>query len=98
MAVKLNMNNLYELKTKMRTETAHYVYSIEAWSVGMYRLVRSKKNEYPWSEKSEYVKIPEIYRGYFTIMMMMMIKLNFCLMWLLLVPRLYTTMEQFTDL
>lgn len=65
MTVKLNMNNLYELKTFKQTETAHYAYSVEAWSIGMYRLIRSRKNEYPWSEKPEYVKMPEIYRGYF---------------------------------
>ena len=65
MAIKLNMNNLYELQTKMRTETAHYIYSVEPWSIGVYRLLRSKKNEYPWGGKPEYVIMPGIYRGYF---------------------------------
>lgn len=65
MAVKLNMNNLYELKTKKWTGTANYFYSVEAWSVGVFRLLRSKKIDYYTGKEIEYVKMPEIYRGYF---------------------------------
>lgn len=65
MAIKLNMNNLYELKTKKQTETAHYVYSVEAWKIGVYRLLRSKKTDYYMGREIEYVKMPKIYRGYF---------------------------------
>ena len=65
MTVKLNTNNLYELKTKMRTETAHYIYSVEPWSISVYRLLRRKKLDSSINTKAEYVKMPEIYRGYF---------------------------------
>lgn len=65
MAVKLNNQNLHELKTKKITETAKYIYEIEAWSIGVYRLLRSNKDALDPRAKFEYVKMPEIYRGYF---------------------------------
>lgn len=65
MAVKLNNQNLYELKEKKRTETANYIYEVEPWGVGVYRLLKKKKNAGTSSAHFEYEKMPEIYRGYF---------------------------------
>mgnify|MGYP007054410312 CR=1 FL=1 len=65
MAVKLNNQNLYELREVKKTETANYIYGIEAWNIGVYRLLRRKKNANMSSANCEYVKMPEIYRAYF---------------------------------
>lgn len=62
--VKLNVVNLYELKNRYRTETANYIYMIEPLEVDIYRLVRRSKAANK-TAKSETVKMPEIYRGYF---------------------------------
>lgn len=59
--VKLNITNLYELKNLYRTETAHYVYVAQPKGIGVYCLLRRKKNE----SGSEIVRMPEIYRGFF---------------------------------
>lgn len=62
--VKLNSNNLFELKNFYRTETAHYVYTVEPYRIGTYRLLRREKLT-PENAIIEDVKMPEIYRGYF---------------------------------
>lgn len=62
--IKLNSNNLYELKNFYRTETAHYIYMVEPLGVDVYRLLRRNKKA-DENEKNEAVKMPEIYRGYF---------------------------------
>lgn len=59
--VKLNINNLYELRNLYRTETAHYVYVAQPQGIGVYRLLRRRKKE----SVVEIVKMPEIYRGFF---------------------------------
>lgn len=65
MAVRLNNKNLYELKTKMNTETAKYIYEIESWGIGDYRVLRRSKKEIYSRGRFEFVKMPKIYRGYF---------------------------------
>lgn len=62
--VKLNVVNLHELKNRYRTETANYIYMVEPLGVNIYRLVRRSKTANK-TAKSEAVKMPEIYRGYF---------------------------------
>ena len=62
--VRLNVVNLYELKTFYRTETANYIYTIEPLGVDIYRLIRRGKAAGK-TTKNEVVKMPEIYRGYF---------------------------------
>lgn len=59
--VKLNVTNLYELKSLYRTETAHYVYVAQPQGIGVYRLLRRRKKE----SGAEIVRMPEIYRGFF---------------------------------
>ena len=59
--VKLNITNLYELKSLYRTETAHYVYTAQPQGIGVYRLLRRRKKE----SGAEVVRMPEIYRGFF---------------------------------
>ena len=60
--VKLNSNNLYELKNFYRTETAHYIYMVEPLGVDIYRLIRRSKAA-DKTAKNEAVKMPEIYSG-----------------------------------
>lgn len=62
--VKLSVTNLYELKNRYKTETANYIYMVEPLGVNIYRLVRRGKAA-DKTAKSEAVKMPEIYRGYF---------------------------------
>ena len=62
--VKLNVNNLYELKKFYKTETANYIYMIEPLGVNIYRLLRRNKAA-DKTAKNEAVKMPKIYRGYF---------------------------------
>ena len=52
--VKLNINNLYELRNLYRTETAHYVYVAQPQGIGVYRLLRRRKKE----SVVEIVKMP----------------------------------------
>lgn len=59
--VKLNITNLYELKSLYRTETANYIYVAQPQGIGVYRLLRRRKKE----SVAEIVKMPEIYRGFF---------------------------------
>ena len=59
--VKLNINNLYELRNLYRTETANYIYVAQPQGIGVYRLLRRRKKE----SVVEIVKMPEIYRGFF---------------------------------
>ena len=62
--VKLNIANLYELKTFYRTETANYIYMVEPLGVDIYRLIKRSKTA-DKTTKNEVVKMPEVYRGYF---------------------------------
>ena len=41
--VKLNITNLYELKSLYRTETANYIYVAQPQGIGVYRLLRRRK-------------------------------------------------------
>lgn len=62
--VKLNVVNLYELKNHYRTETANYIYVAKPYGIGVYQLLRKNK-KMPKDSKSEIIRMPEIYRGFF---------------------------------
>lgn len=62
--VKLNIGNLSELKLRYSTKTTNYIYVVEPYGIGVYRLFQRKITE-PGSGTVKAVKMPEIYRGYF---------------------------------
>ena len=62
--VKLNVVNLYELKNHYKTETTNYIYVAKPYGIGVYQLLRKGK-KMPKDSKSEIVRMPEIYRGFF---------------------------------
>ena len=63
MTIKLNMNNLYELKKRFTTETPNYIYIAEPIGIFCYRLKRYGKKE--TKNQAEICVMPDIYRSYF---------------------------------
>lgn len=63
MAIKLNMNNLYELKEQFITETPNYTYVAEPIGISCYRLKRYGKKE--TENQAKICLMPDIYRPYF---------------------------------